>query len=209
MPAQRWFPSWGRSGRALTPECPPLGSRIFEGLGSSERHFGLRRRRSWLHDGVAGPRQRGGERTHPSGPGQDPLGSAPLGSQRLAPFPPGAPLADCASSGSHTKAAEQGAGNSKCSHPRWTESNLVGVCLSGCPEWIGTQRDGSLKMSSGITGGKGVAIRAEYFFLHSALDSPGAKSMVHPSSPVQSPERMKSLPKAEEKPALLLPPPYS
>lgn len=142
MLGRRRFPGWGRSERALMPEYPTLGSRVFERRGSSERHFLMRRRRSRLHDGVAGPRQHGGDRTHPSGPGRDPRGSAPLGSQRLAPFPPRAPLVDCASS--DTKAAEQGAGRIKCSHRRWTESNLVGVCLSGCPERIGAQGDGSL-----------------------------------------------------------------
>lgn len=47
-----------------------------------------------------------------------------------------------------------------------------------------------------------MAVREEYFFLHSALGSPGAKGMADPSSPVQSPERMKPLPKMEKEPAL-------
>lgn len=135
------LPSCGRSGRALAPKSQPLGSGVFARLGSSERHFGLRRRRrSRLHDGrVAGPRQSRGDRAHPSGPSRDPRGSAPLGCQRLAPFPPrGAPgglrllwqphVGSCA-----------GCREGYALPPQvdWEES-VPCLCLSDSPERMGT-----------------------------------------------------------------------
>lgn len=218
------LPGCGRTGRLFTSlwehECVSVSN------GSSRWGLGLRWRCAQLHHGVAGPRQRRGDRSHLSAPGRAQV-SAPapwridtpklpkayslLASGRPPPTAPPLSLQGQAFLGGG------GEGCRECCTPTPSGLKVIWVVSApDSPEWMGhldrtkmlTYRDRpeALLGAEGRTG-RGIKHRIVSPLLF-ALSSPGDKELAHSSSPpgtsgpLLSRRRIEGLARAKEEPGL-------